>query len=628
MDSIWVELKTVLIISVLLLTPGWAFLLVSGLWQRWYGLQRWFMAIGISIAFYPVLYYLMRTLLPTIRLGRNKLIIMLAAMTLLILWCLRKKATRNLKMGKWGWVALLVLAITLFTRFWLAHLYPYPAWTDSLHHSILTHLTASSGQIPTTFLPYDVTSTGVYHLGLYALSGPLEILANIPGHTAVLWMGQALNGLCGIGVFLFLDRKVGRIGAIAGMIVAGLVSIMPAYYFNWGRYTQVGSQAILLIAAFATWETIRAWRVEWPVNKGSLILLTLMASLLNASVFLIHFQVAGYAFPLLAIIATSELIKAIGEKKGVLITLIAILVIILISLIFILPALLPAFEVYYSLRSTALPDDVNGLTNIYYFNLKGLYEQTGKPWFLILALVGIIVGLIKKPRETTIIAFSWLFLLAVEGFSYLLNIPLLAFTNMSGILIMLYLPIGLFIGIMTQKVIGWVPKLFLRFAEPVILVLLIGAGMWGAFGRVNEVENFRQFMTPDDEVAMAWIAANTPENAVFAVNTEFWLPSNPTGTDAGYWIPYFTGRRTNTGLMLSGFGEAKGQLIERSKAVMRIYEDPAMVENLCSLGVNYVFTGEKEPYNGRGFDIDALITLPNVKLLYQAGGVGVLEICN
>ncbi|MCJ7695221.1 MAG: hypothetical protein MUO40_07310, partial [Anaerolineaceae bacterium] len=91
MDAIWVEMKTVLIISLLLLTPGWAFLLVSGLWQRWQGLQRWFIAIGISIAFYPLLYYLMRTLLPTVMLGRNKLLVMLAAMGLLILWQLRKR---------------------------------------------------------------------------------------------------------------------------------------------------------------------------------------------------------------------------------------------------------------------------------------------------------------------------------------------------------------------------------------------------------------------------------------------------------------------------------------------------------------------------------------------------------
>ena len=123
-----------------------------------------------------------------------------------------------------------------------------------------------------------VQVTDMYHLGLYALSGPLEILANIPGHSALLWMGQTLNGLCGIGVFLILDRKVGRIGAIAGMVIAGLVSIMPAFYFNWGRYTQVASQAILLIAGLVTWEAVRAWRLEWPVNKASLIMLALLAA--------------------------------------------------------------------------------------------------------------------------------------------------------------------------------------------------------------------------------------------------------------------------------------------------------------------------------------------------------------
>ena len=61
-SGFWIEIRTILVIAVMLLIPGWAILSVSGLWKRWQGVQRWFMAIGVSIAFYPVLYYLMRTL--------------------------------------------------------------------------------------------------------------------------------------------------------------------------------------------------------------------------------------------------------------------------------------------------------------------------------------------------------------------------------------------------------------------------------------------------------------------------------------------------------------------------------------------------------------------------------------
>jgi len=626
-SGLWIEIRTILVIGVMLLIPGWAILSVSGLWRRWQGVQRWFMAIGVSIAFYPVLYYLMRTLLPSVLIGLNKLWVMLAVMGLLIVWTLRKQWLKPVKFTRWSWLVLVVLGITLFTRLWLAHLYPYPAWTDSLHHSILTHLTASSGQIPFTMLPYDSASTAMYHLGLYGLSAPLEILANIPGHSALLWMGQTLNGLCGIGVFLLLDRKVGRLGAIAGMVITGLVSIMPAYYFNWGRYTQVGSQAIVLMAALVTWEAVRAWRVEWPVNKASLIMLALHAALLNAGVFLLHFQVAGYTLPLLLIIVVAELVIAGKEKKRFWVTLMAGLTITAISLVLILPALIPAFETYYELRSAATVENVNGLENIYYFSWEGVYAQTGKPWFLWLALISLVVGLIKKPREFTLVVLSWVVLLLVEGFSYLLNIPLLAFTNLSAILIMLYLPIGLLVGVMAQSLVGWVPRPLKIVGELVLLTVILAVGIWGATLRVKQIEPFRQFMTVDDEKAMVWIKENTPEDAVFAVNLEPWIPNLPIGTDGGYWIPYYTGRKTTAGMMLSGFGTEMDLRLRRIHATLNLYGDITSLKELCALGVEFMYIGGKPTYSGKSFNSEVYKASQGVKLLFQSNEAQVLGLC-
>jgi len=626
-SGLWIEIRTVLVIGVLLLIPGWAIITTSGLWKRWQGVQRWFMAIGVSIAFYPVLFYMMRTLLPSVHLGRNKLWVMLAVMGLLILWTTRKNWFKPIIIGRWTWLVLVVLGITLFTRLWLAHLYPYPAWTDSLHHSILTHLTASNGQIPYTLLPYDNASTSMYHLGLYALSAPLEILANIPGHSALLWMGQTLNGLCGIGVFLILDRKIGRIGAITGMVIAGLVSIMPAFYFNWGRYTQVASQSILLIAGLVTWEVVRAWRLEWPVNKVSLIMRAVLAALMNAGVFLLHFQVAGYTLPLLLIIVVAELVIAGKEKKRFWLTLVAGMIIAVISLGLILPALIPAFETYYELRSAATIENVNGLENIYYFSWEGVYAQTGKPWFLWLGVISLVVGLIKKPREFTLVVLSWVVLLLVEGFSYLLNIPLLAFTNLSAILIMLYLPIGLLVGVMAQSLVGWVPRPLKIVGELVLLTVILAVGIWGAVFRVRMIEPWRQLMTVDDEKAMLWIKENTPEDAVFAVSLEPWIPNLPIGTDGGYWIPYYTGRRTTAGTMLSGFGGDLSLRKSQAEATIDLYHETPSGDDLCDLGVKYVYIGGKPASNGKSFDVEKLLNISGVVSLFQSGEARILGIC-
>jgi len=50
-------------------------------------------------------------------------------------------------------------------------------------------------------------------------------LAGITAPQALLWFSQFLNGLCGLGIFLLLDRKVTRDAGIVGMLSVGLFSI-------------------------------------------------------------------------------------------------------------------------------------------------------------------------------------------------------------------------------------------------------------------------------------------------------------------------------------------------------------------------------------------------------------------
>ena len=67
-------------------------------------------------------------------------------------------------------------------------------------------------------LPFDSANLNHYHLGLYAMTGPLQMLAGIKPDQALLWFSQFLNGLCGVGVFLFLDRKVSRQAGFIGIV--------------------------------------------------------------------------------------------------------------------------------------------------------------------------------------------------------------------------------------------------------------------------------------------------------------------------------------------------------------------------------------------------------------------------
>jgi len=80
----WVELRTLITIFMMLLVPGWAILATTNLWRHFEAIERWILAIGLSIAFYPVLYYLIRELLPSVRLGQNKFIVILVAFFVLV----------------------------------------------------------------------------------------------------------------------------------------------------------------------------------------------------------------------------------------------------------------------------------------------------------------------------------------------------------------------------------------------------------------------------------------------------------------------------------------------------------------------------------------------------------------
>ena len=190
----------------------------------------------------------------------------------------------------------------------------YPAWTDSLHHTLLTDLTAKSGKLPYILMPYEPAKLDMYHLGLYSITGSLEMIANVQAHTALQWIAQFLSGFCGIGIYLFLDKYMNRKSAIIGLIVAGLFSFQPNYYFNWGRYTQLASQIIFVSGFVVTWEALKNYANDKKSWFDSYYLV-LFAAIINAGIFLLHFRVAIFYFFGLIIIVGYEFWKSFQKRK-------------------------------------------------------------------------------------------------------------------------------------------------------------------------------------------------------------------------------------------------------------------------------------------------------------------------
>ena len=214
-------LASVLLVLLLLLTPGLALLTLTGAWKDWRRLQLVMVALGIGLSLYPVIFYTLRLLAPGFHLEAWMgwaflLLSSVIAATELRHW---RVSLRRLDV----WLVVLLTTATFLSRIWLVYDQPFPAWTDSLHHTLLTSLTAEAGQLPYSLQPYIDVPLMMYHLGLYALTGLVVQMLGIPAHTALLWTAQTLNALSVVGVFLVLDRCVGRAGAITGMLVVFLI---------------------------------------------------------------------------------------------------------------------------------------------------------------------------------------------------------------------------------------------------------------------------------------------------------------------------------------------------------------------------------------------------------------------
>jgi hypothetical protein len=156
---------------------------------------------------------------------------------------------------------------------------------------------------------------------------------------------------------------------------------------------------------------------------------------------------------------------------------------------------------------------------------------------------------------------------------------------------------------------------------------LIG-GAYSGWARAVEILPNNQFVRAADIPSMNWIRANTPPDARFAVNTLYYSPEFMYGTDGGYWIPYFTDRRTTAGTMLFTLGmtSIRAQIAGMSQAVKRLEQDNTALDELRRLGVGYIYIGKAGNFSGPGLDPTRLRQAAGVSVVYQSDGVTILQI--
>lgn len=604
-------------------------------------LYQWVWAIGLTIAT-PLLWGALILLVPT---------------TLVAAWYdLGRPEQAPLKLTH-TWPELLCALIILLT-FWvrldeIGNL-AFPPWVDSVHHALLIRVAAEQGSVPVALAPYLPVSALPYHWGYHVLMATLMRLSGLDLINTMLLGGQLLNGLHALtiaGLARYLWRR--PVAAMVAALLIGFISLMPAYYLSWGRYTQL-SGLLLLPGLVVAWSmALKSRQVGW----------WLITTITLAGLSLIHLIVLIFGLTLLA---TLTLVVLLGEpwqrsRQGLLAPLLASLGamvlaapwLIMLARRSLLPGLATggllgndSFNAFNSGLLWVVPNQIL-VPLALVAALLGLRRRTttaallliwvalalliANPWMLSYTLPAIGVMLLSGGLLRRRIALILLGVPLILLNPALIALPYLWLINNDALVISLFMPITLLIAggaaLLYASLERRTAPPLRRALAPASLLLMFGAGIWGMYYVRPSVLNQSTLTgSPAERAAIDWVATHTPTDARFLVNTTFWMPDAYRGVDAGWWILPLTGRWTTTPPVLFIYGDPdyvrQTQTHAMTLADYRPGREEAIFAIIATERITHIYLVE-----GRGPLTQAIFSgRPGFSVIYAQDGVTIIAV--
>jgi hypothetical protein len=444
---------------------------------------------------------------------------------------------------------------------------------------------------------------------------------------------------------LALKVSGSRWAGVAAVWIAGLGLPMPMYYVNWGRYTQLSGQVILVTAVVLTWMLLesrtsgssegtgRVARVRGPAWKDrarrlpSALGAYLPAWVAIAGLALTHYRVlvfyGAFVAAWLAIDAGRGWRRALGLGAG--------------SLVIVAPWLVRALggkivDIVASQLTTA-PDRLSSFS-VQYNAIGNLSTYMPLVAWLLLPLAAAL-GLWRRRRGVGLVSLWW-FLLFVATNPQILRLPGSGVITNFALFIAVYIPAGLLIG----DLCGWLVALVgsRAWMRVLLALLIVGGGLAGARQRIGDmrIEQHALALQPDVE-AMAWIRENTPPEARFLVNSFFaYGGSVIVGSDGGWWMPLLAGRANtvpplNYSAEQGPWPEYRLWVNELTTIIQdRGVADPATVDELHRRGITHVYVGQRQGRVNYGgpyvLSPDVLRQSPYYRPIYHRDQVWVFEL--
>jgi hypothetical protein len=532
-------------LSFLLFIPGWVLLDMSTQRIALDIGEQIALSLGLSIAITPLV--MVWSSVFGFKWSSASLWAISLVILLIFIWRIALAVTVTNIKGKltsihqnFSYSTLLLIAIfilSLFVRFAMVRDVVVPPWVDSVHHSLFTKKIIEMGGIPENYLPHIPIEGSKYHIGYHSLLASFVWLTGLEVPQGMLIFGQVMNAFSVFSVYLFSQVIVkDKRSSLIAALITGLLSLMPAYYVSWGRYTQLTGLLVLPTALYWIASNPSSDKRKFAIFLGGLSL---------SGLFLIHYRVAIF----LACLVLAKWISIMYKKnlskwKDLADSISTTVLIGLVFILLALPWLIPTMKEFVIPLQFIWKSRHQEFQDIHWDYLTPVFG-TG---IMVTAILGLILGWIMR-RKFSLSLIIWVLLLIGVANPGYFHLPFPGgMINQSSVDIMLFMPLSVLSGFFTSQVIILIQRILANqvqfFRSTIFVIIGFLLAISGARLLLQSINPITILFKDQDRNGIKWISENIPLSETIVINPAPWGYGLYMGQDAGFWISPMTNHRT------------------------------------------------------------------------------------
>lgn len=581
--------------------------------------QRLMVSTGLSVAVLPL--FLFGSSLLGLKLSPLSVALLFLFLGIASIWRVKGDLLRKSSWKRfWAqidaiYLLLLVLfALGVLVRFLMVRDLVAPMWGDSYHHTMISQLLVDNGGLFTSWEPYAPLRSFTYHFGFHSLVAFYHWLTGAEVIEAVIIVGQILNALSILVAYLLTERLTNaRWAGLIAALITGLLSPMPLYYVNWGRYTQLAGQVILPVALIFLMDSLEGR--QWPLRSW------ILATLALAGLILTHYLVVVYyaAFALIYLMWS-----LVAERRSGGLILFRMVAVAFGAALLTAPWLVNlAIDLLPSYISPPVRFSQEYLD--IYFAFPGIGSYVSYPLGG-LALLGIALAFLRRERGGILVVL-WTAVLFLAATAYRSGLPGTGLVTYGAVLIAAYLPVSILAGLFFARLIETF-GLERRKGQAILVILVLAAALVGTLNSFAPLNGFYMLVHSADAEALDWIGANTPPSAKFLVSSFSASGEGGVivGSDAGWWIPLWTERENSVppiNYIWERIEQADFDEIYALAGIdLKRTQSPDTLSVLERSGITHVYIGKQ----GGQMKAEIFARSPIYREIYAQRGVAIFEI--